>query len=111
MTTIPQPGLYLYTYPTFVAKAQWVYVHFITSDQQSAFVTYPHHPYQKAAQLVSLNWFESINMIPMDGYSPLMDFLANTLPALVNPFESALQPIGVVLGQFEGYDVDLLLAA
>lgn len=111
MTTIPQPGLYLYTYPTFVAKAQWVYVHFITPDQQSAFVTYPHHPFQKAGQFVSVNWFETINMIHMEGNSSLMDFLTNTLPGLVRPFDATVQPLEAVLGQFERYDVDMLLAA
>jgi hypothetical protein len=111
MTTIPQPGLYLFTYPSFVAKAQWVYVHFITPDQQSAFVTYPHHPFRKAAQFVAVNWFETISMLPMEGYSPLMDFLADTLLGLVGSSDLTIRSMEALQGQFDTYNVDLLLAA
>jgi hypothetical protein len=111
MTTIPQAGLYQFTYPTFTDKAQWVYVHFITPDQQHAFVTYPHHPFQKSAAFVSVSWFETITMIPMDGYSPLMSFLESTLPGLLSPASPVLQPVEELFGRFQVYDMDMLLAA
>lgn len=111
MTTIPQAGLYLFTYPTFAEKAQWIYVHFITPDQQHAFVTYPHHRYQKAGQLISVSWFDTVSMTAMAGHSPLMSFLNVTLPALVSAFGPKTETVDTLFGQFETYDVELLLAA
>ncbi|GAB2547747.1 hypothetical protein [Spirosoma aerophilum] len=80
MTTISPASFYQYTYPTFTDKPQWVYVHFLTPDGQLAFVTFPFHPCAKAAQLVPLSWFDTVRLVPLVGYSPLMDFLNRILP-------------------------------
>ena len=69
------PGLYQYSYPTFVDTPQQICVHFLTPDRRSAFVSYPHHPNRKAAQLISLSWFQSVKLVKLEGQPQLMDFL------------------------------------
>jgi hypothetical protein len=73
--TYPLPGCYQYTYPTFVDTPQYICVHFFTSDGQKAFVSYPHHPNRKAAQLIPVSWFQSVVMVELDGEPRLMKFL------------------------------------
>lgn len=69
------PGVYQYSYPTFVDTPQLICVHFLTPDGRNAFVSYPHHPSRKAAQLISLSWFQSVVLVKLDGQPRLMDFL------------------------------------
>jgi hypothetical protein len=76
-STCPTPGVYQYTYPTFVDTPQLICVHFVTPDQQQAFVSYPNH---QAAKLLSISWFNSVQMIKLDGKPQLMQFLEVTLP-------------------------------
>ncbi|RZK65786.1 MAG: hypothetical protein EOO85_27795 [Pedobacter sp.] len=71
----PQPGLYQYTYPTFVDTAQYICVHFWTPDGQQAFVSYPHNRARRAAELVSISWFESVTLCRLEGQPQLMSFL------------------------------------
>lgn len=73
--TTPQPGFYQYTYPTFVDAAQYICVHFLTSDGQQAFVSYPHNRARKAAELVSISWFESVTLRQLEGQPQLMSLL------------------------------------
>jgi hypothetical protein len=111
MTSFPKAGLYQYSYPTFIDKPQWLYVHALSPDQQKAFVSYPFYPYKKEAQVVPISWFETVTMVPVVGYSPLMHFLAVTLPGLVSSDspEKVSQP--VLFGQFAEYEMDRLVAA
>ena len=69
------PGIYQYTYPTFVDTPQYISVHFLTPDGQQAFVSYPRHPNRKAAQLIPLSWFESVVMVKLESQPQLMTFL------------------------------------
>lgn len=66
-STFPLPGIYKYSYPTFTDTPQQIYIHFLTPDSQSAFVSYPCHPNHKAAQLIPIRWFQSVNLIKLDG--------------------------------------------
>lgn len=84
LATYPLPGIYQYTYPTFADKPQRICVHFITPDGQQAFVTYPGHPYPKAAQLISLGWFNSVTLVKLAGASSLMTLLEKLF---TNPIE------------------------
>ena len=74
--THPLPGFYQYTYPTFVDAPQHICVHFLTLDGQQAFVSYPYHRSCKAAQLIPVSWFRSVNLLQLEGQPQLMDFLA-----------------------------------
>lgn len=76
LSTCPQPGFYQYTYPTFVDTPQHICVHFLTPDGQQAFVSYPHHPSRKAAQLIPVRWFQSVSMLQLEGQHQLMDFIS-----------------------------------
>ncbi|SFD43813.1 hypothetical protein [Spirosoma endophyticum] len=76
----PASGLYQYTYPTFVDIPQQLYIHFITPDQQKAFVSYPNHPNHKAAQFVTLEWFDSVCLIPLDAQPSIFHFPKLTFP-------------------------------
>ncbi len=69
------PGIYQYTYPTFVDTPQYICVHFLTPDGLQAFVSYPYRPNRKAAQLIPLSWFESVVLIRLEGQPYLMQFL------------------------------------
>ena len=80
----PLPGIYQYTYPTFIDTPQQICLHFITPDQQKAFVSYPHHRNQKAAQLIDIRWFKSVDLVKLDGHPQLMHFLEVTLPGWFN---------------------------
>jgi hypothetical protein len=111
MTAMLPTGLYQYTYPTFTDKPQWVYVHFLTPDQQLAFVTYPFHPYPKTAQFVPVSWFDTVCLAPLAGYSPLVDFLIFTLPGFMNPVVPVSQPVEARWGSWEGHNANRLLAA
>ena len=80
----PLPGLYQYSYPTFVDTPQQICIHFLTPDRQKAFVSYPHHRNHKAAQLINVSWFDSVDMIKLDGHPQLMHFLETILPLWFN---------------------------
>ena len=80
----PQPGTYEYTYPTFVDAPQRICVHFLTPDRRQAFVSYPNARSRKAAQLIDISWFNSVDLVKLDNHSPLMHFLEVTLPAWFN---------------------------
>jgi hypothetical protein len=66
-------GLYQYTYPTFVDTPQQIYVHFLTPDQQKAFVSFPNHPNYRAAQFIPLSWFDSVSLVKLDSQTQLSD--------------------------------------
>lgn len=74
------PGLYRYSYPTFLDTPQQICIHFLTPDRQKAFVSYPHHRNHKAAQLIDVSWFNSVDMVKLDGHPQLMHFLKVILP-------------------------------
>ncbi|GAB3790307.1 hypothetical protein GCM10028818_60240 [Spirosoma horti] len=78
-STYPAPGVYQYAYPTSVDTPQLICVHFVTPDQQHAFVSYPKHPNHKGAQLVALSWFASVRLVKQAGQPQLMPFLEVTL--------------------------------
>ncbi|WP_420147152.1 hypothetical protein [Spirosoma sp.] len=59
------PGTYQYTYPTFIDTPQLITVHYLTPDQQKAFVSYPKHPNCKAPQFVPIEWFNGVIMRPI----------------------------------------------
>lgn len=82
-STYPQPGVYQYSYPTFVDKPQHICIHFITPDEQFAFVTYPNQKYLKLGQLIPLSWFDSVNMVKQTKESQLMRFLEEVIPGLM----------------------------
>lgn len=109
--TTPQTGLFQFTYPTFADQAQWIYVHFITADEQNAFVTYPNHRFPKAAQLLDVRWFDTVDLVPMGGNSPLMYFLAVTLAELLAPIGLTIQANNGLFSHFENHDVQQLMAA
>lgn len=73
--TRPLPGLYQYTYPTFVDTPQHICVHFLTPDSQQVFVSYPDHRSRKAARLIPVSWFESVVLVQLEGQPQLMNFL------------------------------------
>ena len=58
-------GTYLYHYPTFIDTPQLLTIHYLTPDQQKAFVSYPNHPNFKAPQFVPVEWFNSVIMQPI----------------------------------------------
>ena len=73
------PGRYQYSYPTFVDNPQFIDIHFITSDGQQAFVSYPQHPNHRVPQLVSTGWFNSVIMHQLDGQVTLMALIETLL--------------------------------
>ena len=83
-STYPTPGIYLYSYPTFTDTPQHICVHFLTPDNQNAFVSYPKHPNHKASQLIPVRWFDSVHLVKLNGYPQLMHFLEVVLPKLLN---------------------------
>jgi hypothetical protein len=76
----PLPGLYEYSYPTFVDRPQMLCIHFLTPDRLRVYVTYPNHPFPKAAQLLPVSWFASVRMVKLAAHPTLMHFLEQTLP-------------------------------
>lgn len=110
-TTFPQSGLFEYAYPTFDDKPQHIYVHFITPDQEQAFVTFPHHPFKKAAQLIPVSWFETVRMVQLEGQSPLLYFLECMLPRLVSSKKPKLVPADLLFDQVEVHEFDGMMAA
>ncbi|AKD56200.1 hypothetical protein [Spirosoma radiotolerans] len=74
-STWASPGLYEFTYPTFVDTPQQICVHFLTPDGQQAFVSYPRHSNRKAAQMIPVSWFETVVMTPLGEQPCLMNFL------------------------------------
>ena len=65
-TDLALPGNYQYHYPTFVDSPQFITIHFLTPDQQRAFVSYPNHPNFKAPQIIPLEWFKSVILKSLD---------------------------------------------
>ncbi|WP_420147765.1 hypothetical protein [Spirosoma sp.] len=59
------PGTYQYTYPTFIDTPQLITIHYLTPDQQKAFVSFPKHPNFKAPQFVLVKWFKSVILQPI----------------------------------------------
>lgn len=104
-------GVYQYTYPTFVDKPQLICVHFFTPDGQQAFVTYPGHPYPKAAQLVPIGWFESVTMVKLAGSSPLMHVLEVLFTNLRNNEKSTFLLESTSTTTFERYAPERLQVA
>ena len=93
LSTYPLPGLYRYTYPTFTDIPQHLCIHFLTSDRQHAFVSYPHHRTHKAAQLIDVNWFNSVELVKLDGQPQLMHFLEVMLPHLLGNGPAKVIPL------------------
>lgn len=78
-STIPAPGRYQYSYPTFTDAPQYIDIHFLTPDGQQAFVSYPQHPNRKIAQLIPVRWFDSVILCRLEGQIQLMAFLTTFL--------------------------------
>lgn len=68
------PGIYQFTYPTFSNTPQYICLHFLTPDQQ-AFVSYPQHRSRRAAQLIPISWFDSVEIVALEGEPRLMAFI------------------------------------
>jgi hypothetical protein len=111
LTTIPASGYFEYSYPTFDDKPQHIHVHFITPDQQQAFVTFPRHRFSKTAQLIPVSWFDTVNLVQLEGHSPLMYFLESMLPRLVNPIKPKHVPLDYQFNSVKVPKMDMQLAA
>lgn len=81
--TCLSPGVYQYSYSTFVDVPQYISVHFLTPDHQLAFVSYPHRHY-KAAQLIPVSWFKSVELVAIDSQPQLLPFIEFLVTGLVN---------------------------
>ncbi|SFE89472.1 hypothetical protein [Spirosoma endophyticum] len=110
-SSYPLPGLYQYTYPTFADTPQTVCVHFLTPDQQHAFVSYPHHPNHKAAQLIDVSWFNSVKLVKLNGQPQLMHFLDVILPSLLESCLAKVMPLDPLTTRRLNYGVNELLVA
>lgn len=84
LSIYPLPGLYQYVYPTFADIPQQICIHFLTPDRQKAYVSYPHHRNHKPAQLIDVSWFDSVELVKLDGQPQLMHFLDVILPIWLN---------------------------
>ncbi|GAB2547782.1 hypothetical protein [Spirosoma aerophilum] len=111
LTTPPSAGYFEYSYPTFDDKPQQIHVHFITPDQQRAFVTFPRHRFSKTAQFIPVSWFDTVNLVQLEGHSPLMHFLESMLPHLVNPNKPKHAPVDYQFAPVKAPRVGLKLAA
>ena len=105
------PGFYQYSYPTFVDTPQQICVHFLTPDKRNAFVSYPHHPNHKAAQLVPLSWFQSVKLVKLEGQPHLMDFLEFLCTGLFRYRCHEFQLDDSFADDYEGYGFTTKLAA
>ncbi|GAB4029142.1 hypothetical protein [Spirosoma jeollabukense] len=110
-STYPAPGVYQYSYPTFVDTPQLICVHFVTPDQQHAFVSFPKHPNHKAAQLVALSWFGSVWLVKQAGHPQLMPFLNVTLRGWHQKSCLIVDPLDVLSTGVEAYTTPGQLAA
>ncbi|SFD91896.1 hypothetical protein [Spirosoma endophyticum] len=110
-STHPLPGIYQYSYPTFVDTPQQICVHFITPDQQKAFVSYPRHPNRKAAQLIDISWFKSVDLVKLDGQPQLMHFLEVILPNLLGNCPAKVIPLDSPATMRFKYGINELLVA
>ena len=108
-STYTLPGLYLYAYPTFVDAPQQICIHFFTPDRQKAFVSYPHHRNHKAAQLIDASWFNSVDLVKLDGHPQLMHFLDVVLPNLLNNHPAKVIPLDSLATERITYGINELL--
>ena len=88
-----RPGFYQYTYSTFVDRPQQICIHFLTPNQQQAFVSYPKNRKHKAAQLIDLSWFNSVDLVKLDGQPQLMYFLEVILPQWLKEHSANVIPL------------------
>ncbi|WP_143100694.1 hypothetical protein [Spirosoma endophyticum] len=103
--------MYQYTYPTFTDAPQQICIHFLTPDQKEAFLSYPNHPKPKAAQLVDIRWFESVELVKLDGQPQLMHFLENILPSWFNKPSANMIPLESIANERTKYGVNVLSIA
>lgn len=106
-----QLGFYQYSYPNFIDTPQQICIHFLTLDQQKAFVTYPNHPNRKAAQLVDINWFKSVDLVKLDGQPQLMYFLDVVLPKWFNNHLTKVIPLDSLAAERIQYGINELMVA
>jgi len=107
-STYPAPGVYQYTYPTFVDTPQLICVHFLTPDRQQAFVSYSN---QKAAKLIPLSWFDSVQMVKREGQPQLMPFLEETLTGWLKKSFLQVEPNDSSVPEVAAYRASRQMAA
>ena len=111
LSIYPLPGLYQYVYPTFADIPQQICIHFLTPDRQKAYVSYPHHRSHKAAQLIDVSWFDSVELVKLDGQPQLMHFLDVILPKWLNNSGPKLVTEDLLIDCIDEYTLRPLLYA
>ncbi|WP_461128524.1 hypothetical protein [Spirosoma aerophilum] len=86
-------------------------VHFITADEQHAFVSYLDQRSKKRAQLVPLSWFDSVSLVKLAQQSQLMHFLEVIVPKLLHRDGPTLVLVNSSQTEIETYSVEALQAA
>ena len=59
----PEPGTYLYDYPSFSDSLQQICIHYYSEDKAMVYVSYPGHVNGKAPRWVKSGWFRSIRLL------------------------------------------------
>ena len=111
LSIYPLPGIYQYTYSTFVDRPQQICIHFLTPNQQQAFVSYPGQRNRKAAQLVDINWFKLVELVKLEGQPQLMHFLDVILPQWLNDLPTKVIPLDSLAAECIQYGINALSIA